>query len=73
MQSTLSKISALIGIVLMATCGSLIARHIDIEQWKIAGFSIGLLLCVIGPIWELRERLKTLENEIKKMNLDGSR
>jgi hypothetical protein len=39
----------------MAGCGSRIARHIDIEQWKMAGFSIGLLLCVIGPIWELGE------------------
>jgi hypothetical protein len=37
-----------------------------------AGFSIGLLLCLIGPISELGDRLKKLENEIKKMNLDGS-
>ena len=72
MQSNLSKITVFIGIVLIAGCGSLIARHIDIEQWKMAGFSIGLLLCVIGPIWELGDRLKKLENEIKKMNLDGS-
>jgi hypothetical protein len=73
MQSTLSKISVPIGIVLMAACGSLIARHTDIGQWQIAGFSIGLLLCVIGPIWDLRERLNKLENDFKKMNLDGSR
>ena len=72
MQSNLSKITMLIGIVLVAGCGSLIARHIGIDQWQMVGFSIGLLLCVIGPIWDLGDRLKKLENEMKKMDLDRS-
>jgi hypothetical protein len=65
-MSNLSKIIVLVGIVLMAGCGSVIARHIEIAQWQMAGFSVGLLLCVIGPIWALESRLKRLEDEIKK-------
>ena len=72
MQSTLSTIAVLLGIVLMAGCGSLIARHIGVEQWQIAGFAIGILLCVVAPVWELRGRLKRLEEAIEKMNRDGS-
>jgi len=72
MQSTLSSIAVLIGVVLMAVCGSLIARHVGVEQWQMAGFAIGILLCVIPPIWELRSRLKKLEEAIEKTNLDGS-
>jgi len=72
MQPTLSTIAVLLGIVLMAGCGSLIAGHIGVEQWQIAGFALGILLCVISPTWELRGRLKKLEDAIEKMNLDGS-
>ncbi len=61
MQTALSKVGLLIGIVLMAGCGSLIARRIGVEQWQMAGFAIGVLLCAIAPTWELRTRLKRLE------------
>jgi hypothetical protein len=72
MQSTLSKVAILLGIALIAGCGSLIAGRIGIEQWQMAGFAIGILLCVMAPTWELRGRLKKLEDAIEKMNLDGS-
>jgi hypothetical protein len=62
MQSTLSTMGLLIGIVLMAGCGSLIAGRIGVEQWQMAGFAIGILLCAIAPTWELRSRLKKLED-----------
>jgi hypothetical protein len=73
MQSTLSMIILLIGVVLMAAFGSLIARHIGVEQWQMAGFAIGLLLCAGASTWELRSRLKKVEDAIEKMNVDGSR
>jgi hypothetical protein len=73
MQSTLSTTIMLIGVVLMAACGSLIARHIGVEQWEMAGFAIGLLLCAGAPTWELRSRLKKVEDAIEKMNVNGSR
>jgi hypothetical protein len=44
MQSTLSTVGVLIGIVLMAGCGSLIAARIGVEQLQMAGFTIGILL-----------------------------
>jgi hypothetical protein len=66
MHSTLSMVGVLVGIVLMAACGSLIARHIGIEQWQMAGFAIGVLLCAIAPTWELRSRLKKLEDASRK-------
>jgi hypothetical protein len=72
MQSGLSTIVVLIGIVLMSACGSLIARHIGAEQWHIAGFAIGLLLCAIAPMWELRSRLKKVEDQIERMRLDAN-
>jgi hypothetical protein len=73
MQSTLSTIFLLIGVVLMAAFGSLIARHIGVEQWQMAAFAIGLLLCATASIWELRGRLKKVEDAIENMNVDGSR
>jgi len=72
MQSSLSTIIVLVGIVLFAGCGSLIARHIGAEQWQMAGFAIGLLLCAIAPMWELRSRLKKAEDQIERMRVDGS-
>ena len=72
MQSSLSTIVVLIGIVLMSGCGPLIARHIGAEQWLMAGFAIGLLLCAIGSMWELRIRLKKVEDQIERLRLDAS-
>ena len=72
MPLTLSTIIVLIGVLLMTGCGSLIARHIGVEQWQMAGFAIGLLLCAIVPTWDLRARLKKVERKIETMNLDGS-
>jgi hypothetical protein len=66
MQSTLSMAGVVIGPILMAWCGSLIAHHIGVEQWQMAGFAIGVLLCAIAPTWELRSRLKKLEDGSRK-------
>lgn len=71
MQRTLMSIAVLIGIVLMAGCGSLIARRVGIEQWQMAGFAIGILLCALAPNWELRSRLKNLQRSDREMNRGG--
>jgi hypothetical protein len=73
MQSTLSTIIMLIGVVLMAGFGSSIARQIGVEQWQMAGFAIGLLLCATAYTWELRSRLKKVEDAIEKMKVGGNR
>ena len=63
MPSNRSTIALLIGTVLMAGCGSLIARKIGVEQWQMAGFAIGILLAGAAPTYDLRRRLNHVENE----------
>jgi predicted MFS family arabinose efflux permease len=72
MRSTLSTVVVLVGIALMAACGSQIARHIGVEQWQMAGFAAGLLMCAIAPTWDLQRRLKKMQDEFEKIHRDGS-
>lgn len=55
-----------LGIALMAFCGSLIARHIGVSQWLMAGFAIGIVVCTGMPTLELRNRLTKLEEASRK-------
>ena len=73
MQSHWAMVTQIIGIILMAGFGSIITRQMDTAQWQMAGFVIGLLLCILAPVWDLQRRLKKLENEIKKAAVDATR
>jgi hypothetical protein len=66
LQSTWAKVARLIGAVLMAGFGSMIAQQMSIAQWQMAGFAIGVLLCALAPAWDLQGRVKQLENELKR-------
>jgi hypothetical protein len=68
MESMLSKLAVLAGIVLFTACGSQIARLIGNEQWLVAGFAIGLLLCIGAPVLDLRMRVKRLETALSRQS-----
>lgn len=65
MPKLASAATLLIGIMLMAFCGSELSHRIGLhgfDQWPIIGFALGLLLLSYAGVAELRERVKRLED-----------
>lgn len=61
------QILTVVGVLLMAGCGSAIGVRIglvDFETALVAGFAVGILLLGQGPALALRKRLVALEEQI---------
>jgi hypothetical protein len=60
-----SQILSVVGVLLMAGCGSILGRKLGlqgIDQALMAGFAVGVILLAQTPVIRLRQQLAKLEN-----------
>lgn len=61
------QILSIIGVILMAGCGSVLGRHMGLvgfEQVYVAGFAVGIILIGQTPVIALRKRIVALEEQL---------
>jgi hypothetical protein len=54
MKSTRSKLTFIAGVILFTACGSQIASQTGVAQWLMVGFVVGLLLCSLAHVSEVK-------------------
>lgn len=63
------QILSIIGVILMAGCGSVLGRHIGLvgfDQVYVAGFAVGIVLLGQAPAIALRKRIAALEEQLAR-------